>query len=300
VLESKAPLLEALLIEERLEMVLGNYEDFESEVLRLSLQHSIYMESAVPDLDVHRRILARRTLNLLSVCRMYRDQLRCSLRRLFGRGSTISRAVEEQIGIYERLAPGYRLMECVRDVLQHSVMPIRSIRAAHQVTDLKEDWGIASTVTPELDRRALQEGRDFRARLGDELDSLPERFDLKPHIRHYVGYIAELNRFVRDKLEPHVREWEGAAEAVTERYRTELGLSPQELPKQLRVLALAAGEPPSGQLSGQHVPLDLIVSRRELVTRMAHAVNLWKRYVTDLPAELLLPPRSREGRLAAG
>jgi hypothetical protein len=33
VVASRAPLLEALLIEERLEMVLGNYEDFESEIL---------------------------------------------------------------------------------------------------------------------------------------------------------------------------------------------------------------------------------------------------------------------------
>ena len=74
----------ALGLEEKIHLVIANYEEFEREILTLTLVHMVHHNPNWSSMSTARLLLDRRIVNLLSTCRLYVDQVKHSV----GRSST--------------------------------------------------------------------------------------------------------------------------------------------------------------------------------------------------------------------
>lgn len=119
--------IRALEIEENLDMLLHNYVDFEHELLQISLRNALF---SVGDWSEFRSViqdLNRRMVNLLSTARLYLDHLRHRSAPLLKCASADSGAVEAIISHEYEARRGYRVMEALRNHVQHRGLPLHSI-----------------------------------------------------------------------------------------------------------------------------------------------------------------------------
>lgn len=288
-IECRTRLLEVYLVEERFDVVLGNYEEFEAEILRLALQHSLRFDSAMGGLPEQRRTLTRRVLNLLASCRYYHDQLQHSFSVILGRGSQLALDVGRKQSSHYDSSFAYRLMEELRNVLQHFIDPIRSISANHQRTSLGKDSQLACTVTPQIEKSILLEDRTIRRKLGAELEGHPDRIDIKPPIREYIELVADGHRYVRERLRPHVEEWDNAIQVLVNAYVESRGLSAADTPKDLEVCCLMPAVIPA-ITERTWLPTRVVMLRRGLEHRNRHLVQLSRRYATNQPLSRIPKP----------
>ena len=279
-LASTVNLTEALLIQERFDIVIGNFEEFESEILSLALQHSIYAETAPMDFARQRRTLTRRILNLLAACRFYRDQLDHGFSQLFGKKSVIADEIATRRSQHYDSSFSYRLMEELRNAFQHSIVPVRSISASHKRTSWDKDGQIACTVTPQIDREVLQQDRTINRKIGSELAGLPKMIDVKPHIKEYISLLADINMNVRERLEPHVQRWEAAVLDLVERYESTHTTEAESESRPIEICSLQPNPIPS-ILERRYLPTRVIEMRRALERRTDRLLHIAKHYVTN-------------------
>lgn len=281
-------LLEVYYIEERFDVLLRNYEEFEAEILRLALQHSL-QPPAADEFPEQRRTLTRRVLNLLASCRYYHDQLCHSLSVLFGKESKQAADVKARQSEHYDGSFSYRLMEQMRNVLQHFINPIRSISTSHQRTSMGDSFQFACTITPQIDKVSLLEDKKILTKLGADLAQRPETMDLKPLIREYIELIADGHVYVRSQIQTHVEKWEAVIQSLNEAYLEAQGTKPWDIPIDLEVCRLEAGEVPAVR-ERAFLPNRVIELRRQLERRNTHLANLSRRYVTNQPESKIPKP----------
>jgi hypothetical protein len=93
----KANLIRALNIEINFDILLGNYREFEEEILTMSLRHIIFATELHYELKPQRKELNRRIANFLSSSRSYRDQLPQDMNMIYGRDTTKPKNITELI-----------------------------------------------------------------------------------------------------------------------------------------------------------------------------------------------------------
>jgi 5-keto 4-deoxyuronate isomerase len=117
-------LIEALFVEEKFNLVLENYSEFELELLgnsvRNMLFHDFEWSSGVN--DIHS--INRRIINLLTTCRLYMDQVCHNIHTIYGSGSAQAIAFKTQSSNEYDSVFGYRVMEAMRNYVQHRGLPI--------------------------------------------------------------------------------------------------------------------------------------------------------------------------------
>lgn len=114
-------------IEEKFEMLLDNYVDYEQELLRIALGHMVSHNVDYLEMNDGRPSMNRRLANLLTMTRLYTDQVKHDLSGLYGRESTQLASIEKRFKGESANALGYRAMETIRNSMQHRDLPIRSI-----------------------------------------------------------------------------------------------------------------------------------------------------------------------------
>src|SRR5438874_20314 len=77
-------LLEALFMEEKLDVVIDNYLELETDLLSSAARHMVQRNQDYIWFQTERNLLSRRLVNLLSACRLYVDQTRHHLSNIFG------------------------------------------------------------------------------------------------------------------------------------------------------------------------------------------------------------------------
>src|ERR1044072_2560892 len=84
---AKRSLVDALGIEEKLDIVLENYAEYEKELLELSLKNAIFSDRNWSSFQTERRAIDRRLVNLLTACRLYVDQIPHDVNSIYGGGA---------------------------------------------------------------------------------------------------------------------------------------------------------------------------------------------------------------------
>lgn len=85
--DHKSNLIHSLEIEEKFDILLGNYREFEEDILKMALHHAIISSYHLQNMNTQRRELNRRIANLLSSARVYLDHLDRHLKMIFGERS---------------------------------------------------------------------------------------------------------------------------------------------------------------------------------------------------------------------
>lgn len=203
--EARRALLLCLNVEERFNILLENYTEFEAELLNLALQDLVFDTVEWSDRIDGLHLLNRRAANLLTICRVYLDHTPQSLNDLFGDGSRETLRFRDATRAEYDAHLGYRAMEALRNYVQHRGLPIHSVTQQGRWTEdrsMLEHW-----VIPTLRLAEIREVGGFKSSVLEELEQLPQPIDLREIAREYLTCLRRLHGVVRETMA-------GAAEAA--------------------------------------------------------------------------------------
>ena len=207
-------------IEEKIDLLLDNYLDFQKEVLSLSLSNNIrsslndaHVEHAIPNLN-------RKLVNILTAAKLYVDQTCCDLSSGYGKESEIFKQWNQYRQEQHKDSPSYQFMEVLRNYVQHRALPI-NIAGFRQATDKrKTPYHVGRTVIVSSYVHNLIEFKDFKKK-SDLIEKLQTVDKFKPnaivlgyHISEYVDCLCRVHDMFRTLTDESIRECEATMESA--------------------------------------------------------------------------------------
>lgn len=223
--EAKNQLLECLLLEDGFDLVVENYLELETTLLRAAVRDVLgdppFEQRSHDDMN----LFNRRFANLLTVCKMYRDQAPARVKRLFPENR---RKMSEMKARFDGLRDsrlGYAVMEILRDDVQHAGFPV------HALTYGQANVGpgaVKANVVPYVsvdriledhrDSRDLKMTEQLRRKLGDRSG---DKLDLRNLVRDYIEGLASVHDGLRKDLHTKIEHWDAILESARSQYQAE-------------------------------------------------------------------------------
>ena len=200
-LKARADLLEVLCIEEKFDMVMENYCEFEEEILSASVRYVTFANDILEMLHRSRLAITRRLANLLTTCRMYLEQSDHHLTRAFGASSQLLNDHKaEKSSQYDKHLQ-YRMMEALRNYAQHRGYPFQDITFSSSMVEPKPGSHTVAIIMPKLSIADIEEDGGFKPQVLEEIrEAYEPSFDLRPHIRQYLDCLHSVQSALRDRL----------------------------------------------------------------------------------------------------
>lgn len=267
-------LLVMLNIEEKLTLLLENYVEFENELLSRTLTSVVFRVDSWSAVISEIHAYNRRIVNLLTLCRLYFDQLQHDLNTIYGRGSEIPETVEAARRNVYASSFGYRVMEALRNYVQHRGLPIDSIQHSMQWKSRDpEDRTVMSTIVPYLKVSKFKDDSRFKRSVLTEMERMGESLDVRPLVREYVEGIGRVHEMTRGSTRQDVERWDTLLQNALKRFTGRFGGDPQTLALVARLDDLETGE--------VQIFNDLIARRQWLQRRTAHLTHYSMHIVTN-------------------
>ena len=224
-LKARGHLLVALALEEKFDLLVANYEEFENDVLAFSLTRMIRSDLSWSGMVGDRLQLTRRLANLLTTGRLYSGQAKHDIARQYGR--TLAAEFDGWLGDERAACIGFRVVEQLRNALQHRHLPISGLTySAHRIADTPHGWFQHGLFLKLDTAELLADTRGDRSVL-DEVAALPdESVDLILFIRQYVEGIARVQERLRDAIKADVRAADATYRAHVARWLSEADGNP--------------------------------------------------------------------------
>ena len=195
--DAKAACLFGLDLEEKLALVLDNFCEFEVELLKLA--EGVLIRPGRDHANSMRERLAidRRFVNVLTACRLYLDQTDHGISQLLGESSRELTAIKKfKNRLYEDHF-GYRLMEALRNYVQHAGLAVHAISYNYLRCSGAKGDQFQYTVIPNADVQTLAEDGDFKKSVLAELRTQGKSVDLRPPLREYISCLVGLHDEIR-------------------------------------------------------------------------------------------------------
>ena len=167
-----------------------NYVDFE-DLLRQSFQQ--YVKKSLPPMEVLALRVNRSLLNFLSTLRTFLDHSEFNLKKRYGNYSKRVREYKKACSSEYDNFFSYRLVYKLRNYTQHCGMPLGQIRFESKSEDA-EAQRVVDTLAVYFNRdRLLLSEFDWGSKLKREIQALPERFEINPHVAQAMQCVKRIN-----------------------------------------------------------------------------------------------------------
>lgn len=268
-------LLQGLFIEQKFDLLIDDYLEFETELLEIGARQMIRGGGSWTEFQDQRNHMNRRVVNLLSAARLYLDHTLHHLGNIDSTNAGVKSSIESVISAQYDLSLGYRFMEALRNYVQHRGYPIHGVTYGASRTDA----GSIYVVTPYVEVPRLGEDGKFKASVLGELKLMQEKIDIRPFVREYIEGLWKIHQAIRDQLQTVLDQSDQLVRATIERYRN-------EQPFEDSIVGLAAVTR-EGYTYGENVPLfeDLLDYRKSFVQKNRNLTNLARRYVSGQIAQ---------------
>lgn len=190
---AKNTCLLALGLEEKFQLVVDNYIEWETELLK---QAQIYMFRQPNKFEAmqQRVLVARRLTNVLTGFRLYVDQTDHAVSKVFGNSSEELKSIKKfKANLYDSHF-GYRFLEALRNHVQHCDLPIETLTYNSKLVDREKAAQVQFSVIANTSLESLAENDDFKKTILKELDNGQDKIDLRPHVREYVSCLISLHK----------------------------------------------------------------------------------------------------------
>ena len=271
---AKSNLVQYLFMEEKLDYVLGNFYEFEREMLEAALGHVFSFDINWSKGVAQLHAINRRLVNLLAACRLYLDHVVHHIHEIHGESSPLAAAVAaKKREEYDRHLP-YRVLEAMRNYVQHRGFPVHMVTRHSALVGDGPGAPAKHAVTPWVRVETLARDGKFKTSVLNELMALGDKVDIKPLVREYIESIGRIHGTIREGLQEDADKWEGVLENVVARFREAGGT-------ELVGLALV-GIADSGSWV-EHVEVfdDLVRRRVELARKNKHLTHFAGHFVTS-------------------
>jgi hypothetical protein len=203
--DAKQLLLFGQAVEEKLDLVLENYADLERSVIEVALQFSIFPGQTRALLIDGMHLVNRRVANLLTTTRLYLDQVPHDISSTFGKKADLVTAFREATNQEYDAHLGYRVMEELRNFVQHRSLPTHNMGLSSTIDQRTTPPGIQCRAIPSVSIRALEDDPELKPAVLEELRGCADdkgRIDLVPHVRVYVESLGRIHLVVRRAVVP--------------------------------------------------------------------------------------------------
>lgn len=269
----KTKLRVCLSVEEKLDLVLESYYEYEEELLRLALRHLLFRRLEIEDMRLQTQAIGRRLANVLSATRAYLDQLPRDLRALYGSASPQSASVERwRAQEYEREF-AYRFMEALRNHMQHCSMPLRRLAYSSDVQTRAERTAFRYRICPEIPLCVLREDASFKTAVIAELGQA-ENVQVSPLLRRYLEGVCSVHEQLRKSLQPDIAKWD-------ELWLTARTEASTALPDARGEFAIVVERPDQTWVESSYIPEHFVTHRKVLVQKNSCFTNLAHRFVSS-------------------
>lgn len=269
-------LIEALYIEEKFDLIVENYLEYEMELLASSARHMVFRNQDYIWFQTERSLISRRIVNLLSACRMYLDQSVHHLKNIYGNDSYKVEEICSETSTQYDTKLGYRTMEALRNYVQHRGLPIHKIVYPVKRVETKSDAKILFTVTPYIDLSALEEDKKFKIAVLQELKIIGKEIDIKPLLRQYIGGISIIHEKIREIINEDKKVWEETLTSVIDLFKSKFGPETS-----IDGIGIAIEVEDGICIETVSIFVDFINRRQELEEKNNLLRNLPMRYVTN-------------------
>jgi hypothetical protein len=209
-----------LAIEEKYNMVLENYEEWERDLLSAALSRSIFESDKWIDHMSQLSRFTRRLANLLSTGRLYVDQIRRhDLTALFGEKSETESAFTQALEREKTRSLGFRSINEIRNHVQHGGLPAHSITLQMTRRGVRRllEYRVSIQVRPD----AVRDGDPRMIQVMEELRALGESVELPPLVREYMTGLARMHDELRANLDTSKSHWDNVVLAALEVFQSE-------------------------------------------------------------------------------
>jgi hypothetical protein len=267
--EARSTLSHGLAMEEKYEILISNYLEFEKEILDHAVQSMIRNPTDYEDFFQVRMSFSRRVVNLLSATRLYVDQLHRHLAAIMSHNQNTEAVVRRLFSTEYENRPEYRFMEALRNYVQHRGLPVHLVQVNSHAQDSGRERLLVFSVELVSERKYLKENGEFKRNV---LEEIPEKVDLKMAIRVYVEGISRVHVAARKLVEGSLAEARSIIETAIASYRKVF----PETSVGLRAICLDENK----VVDSVPLFLDWDNVRIELSKRNSELVNLRNRYVS--------------------
>ena len=225
---ARTRVLEHLAVEELFDLLMGNYEEFERELLAIASSWATFIGAREEWIDavdtVH--LVGRRFANLLTTTHAYCDQLPHVVSSLFGRESPELDKVRKLFRAEHAAQFGYRVCTELRKYMQHRGTAVHQLnRTTSWVTRSDDNRVRVYWVAPQVRISRLREDRKFKSSVLAELeingsvDLTGDRLhDLRPFVREHVSALGRVHVEARTLLASSARSCEAIVVEAIERF----------------------------------------------------------------------------------
>ena len=222
---SRDNLFEVLYLEEKIDLVNENFYEFETELLKIATRMIVFHDENLISMSNERSLISRRLANLLSACRLYLDQSIHHINNIYKTDSKVLDSIKKVMDIQYNTRVGYRVMQALRNYVQHRGFPIHGVKFSRTTVDRGEDFRLQHRVIPYIKISTLEEDKKFNKTIINELKETQEddELDVRPLIRDYVEGIGYIHNTVRDLLKSDVKKWERVLDKTIKLYKKEFG-----------------------------------------------------------------------------
>lgn len=267
---SRETLANGLAIEEKYEIFVSNYLEFEKELLEFAALSMVRNPYDYEDFFRVRTEFNRRIVNILTAARLYVDQLLQHVKVILPDKFNVEEEIKNLFSKEYEECFEYRFMEALRNYVQHRGIPVHWTQFNHSRRDSEEEPRFMVSMEVGSSKDRLQDPK-FKKEVFNET---PAQIDLKMATRKYVESISRVHSNARKLIEQSVEK----ARAVIENARA----SYQKVYTESLTGLCAICRNENDELDDT-IPLllDWDDIRVRLITRNSELVNLSKQYVSS-------------------
>ena len=269
--KARNTLSNALEIEEKYEIVISNYLDFEQEILNATTKYMIREHLDYSDFFQVRLGLNVKLVNLLTAVRLYVDQLNQNITECLDDKLSAKDDVKKLFSKEYDENQYYRFMEALRNYVQHRGIPVHWTQQNTRWTSLEDDGLLEYSIELSAQRSYLKEDKKMKKSVLAEMD---DKVDLKAATRSYVESISRVHDSARTMISDSTDCSRKLIEETHRRYSKEYSDS---------LVGLSAYKWDSNkQIASIPLLLDWDDVRVSLQKRNRKLINLSKRYATGI------------------
>lgn len=273
--QARNGLMESLFMEEKFDLLIENYFEFEITLLEISTRSMVRFQHDYRSLHLERNLIDRRIVNILTAGRVYIDHTKQHLHRILPVESSDNFNVNTAFSHQYDSRFGYRCMEALRNHVQHRGFPVHNITFERQWVEHEGKKLMLFAISPYLEPAHLREDGEFKKVILEEMEAKNNRIDLKALVRDYVEGLAHVHLEIRQNLKALAQQWESVICEAINRFQSSY---PEE-----GIVGLAAIKRHYDGTHKETVPVftEFIEQRLYFEKKNDVLKNLTKRFVTS-------------------
>lgn len=192
---------DAFYLEEKYEILISNYEEFERAILESINSSMIRQIRGYEEFFEEKLALNIKLINLLTSTRLYIDSASSHAEKCVGADSEISSKIKQIFSTEYDSNYNYQFMEQLRNHVQHCGLAIHKLSMRSKWSGSDQNRKLEYSIDLSCDKEKLTKDKSFKKRV---LENFSEEISLKTTTRSYIESISKIHQELRELIKTSV------------------------------------------------------------------------------------------------